>query len=113
MLQGLLLQGPSTAPKSSLSIQTQLLFAARGITVRIQKMLGKAVALGSSWLILPFMAQTFQKSTFVEKNIFNSTVCNHLIKVIRSESPRNNVQRCVTAELAAALSGQPRPVWDT
>ena len=50
---------------------------------------------------------------FRRKNIFNSTVCNHLIKVIRSESPRNNVQRCVTAELAAALSGQPRPGWDT
>lgn len=50
---------------------------------------------------------------FRRKNIFNSTVCNHLIKVIRSESARNNVQPCVTTELATALSGQPRPGWDT
>lgn len=46
-----------------------------------------------------------------KKYIFNSTACHHLIKVIRSESPRNNVRRCVTAELAAALSGQPRAGW--
>lgn len=30
-------------------------------------MLGKAIVPGSSWLILPFTAQTFQKSTFIEK----------------------------------------------
>lgn len=33
----------------------------------MQNRLGKAGALGSSWLVLPFTAQTFQKSTFVEK----------------------------------------------
>lgn len=37
------------------------------MTVGIQNTLRKAVALGDSWLVLPFMAQTFQKSTFVEK----------------------------------------------
>lgn len=37
------------------------------MTVRIQNTLRKAVALGDSLLVLPFMAQTFQKSTFVEK----------------------------------------------
>lgn len=88
-------------------------FHCPGNNSRTQNRLGKAIAPGSSWLILPFTAQTFQKSTFIGKNIFNSTVCNHLIKVIRSESPRNNVQRCVTTELGAALSGQPRPGWDT
>lgn len=42
-------------------------FPCEGMTVGIQNTLRKAVALGDSWLVLPFMAQTFQKSTFVEK----------------------------------------------
>lgn len=60
-------EDPSAAPKSSLSTQIRLPSVAREITAGIQNVPGKAVALGSSWLILPFMAQTFQKSTFVEK----------------------------------------------
>ena len=65
--EGSWLQGPSAAPKSSLSIQTRLPSTGRAMPVAMQHRPEKAVTLGSSGLISPFTTQTFQKSTFGEK----------------------------------------------
>lgn len=92
--------GSSTAPE--LPLHPDQAPSARGIS-RDTKQAGKGWSTGELLARFAIHGTNLSEIHFRRKNIFNSTVCNHLIKVIRSESPRNNVQRCVTAELAAAF----------
>lgn len=105
--------GPLCSPKELPLHPDPAAFRCEGDNSRDTKYARKGCSAGELLTRFAIHGTNLSEIHFLRKNIFNSTVCNHLIKVIRSESPRNNVQRCVTAELAAALSGQPRPGWDT
>lgn len=54
------------------------------------------------WELLAHFAirgTNLSETHFSSKKYFNSTVCYRFIKVIRSESPGNNAQPCVTTQL--------------